>query len=94
LRLWAVYDLPTVCLRQFNLYGPRPSLSNPYTGGFAIFLSWLLSARSPTAYEMGRRGTFVSVRDTIEDRSVQADRQLRAHGQLSERLDSAGGGET
>jgi dTDP-L-rhamnose 4-epimerase len=31
------YDIPTVALRFFNVYGTRQSLSNPYTGVLAIF---------------------------------------------------------
>ena len=33
------YGLPTVAARFFNVYGPRQSLSNPYTGVAAIFMS-------------------------------------------------------
>ena len=33
------YGIPTVALRYFNVYGPRQSLNNPYTGVCAIFLS-------------------------------------------------------
>lgn len=47
------YGVPTVALRFFNVYGPRQSLRNPYTGVMAIFLSQILSGRSPTVYEDG-----------------------------------------
>ena len=33
------YGIPAVALRYFNVYGPRQSLSNPYTGVAAIFMS-------------------------------------------------------
>ena len=36
-----LYDLPITTLRCFNVYGPRQSLSNPYTGVTAIFISRL-----------------------------------------------------
>ena len=39
------FKLPVVALRYFNIYGPRQSLSNPYTGVVAIFLSRLLNKK-------------------------------------------------
>jgi dTDP-L-rhamnose 4-epimerase len=60
----AAYDVPTVALRFFNVYGPRQALSNPYTGVLAIFASRLLNDRPPLVYEDGaQRRDFVSVKD-------------------------------
>ena len=41
----------TVCLRYFNVYGPRQSLSNPYTGVAAIFLSRLKNNNPPIIFQ-------------------------------------------
>jgi dTDP-L-rhamnose 4-epimerase len=58
------YELPTIALRFFNVYGPRQALSNPYTGVLAIFASRLLNGRAPLVYEDGlQRRDFVSVYD-------------------------------
>ena len=38
--------LAVTCLRMFNVYGPRQSLSNPYQGVLAIFLGNLLRGES------------------------------------------------
>lgn len=58
------YGIPTVALRLFNVYGPRQSLSNPYTGVLAIFASRVLNGRPPLVYEDGRqRRDFVHVKD-------------------------------
>jgi dTDP-L-rhamnose 4-epimerase len=60
----AAYGVPTVALRFFNVYGPRQSLSNPYTGVLAIFASRLLNDRRPLVYEDGgQRRDFVNVAD-------------------------------
>ena len=60
----AAYDVPTVALRLFNVYGPRQALSNPYTGVLAIFAARLLNDRRPLVYEDGRqRRDFVHVAD-------------------------------
>jgi dTDP-L-rhamnose 4-epimerase len=60
----AAYDVPTVALRLFNVYGPRQALSNPYTGVLAIFASRLLNDRPPVVYEDGeQRRDFVHATD-------------------------------
>jgi len=67
LSLGSVYRFPVVCLRMFNVYGPRQSLSNPYTGVLAIFLSRLLAGRPPVVYEDGlQTRDFVSVHDVVD----------------------------
>ena len=58
------YNIPTVALRFFNVYGPRQALSNPYTGVMAIFASRLLNNKSPLIFEDGlQQRDFVSVYD-------------------------------
>ena len=58
------YQVPTVALRFFNVYGPYQALSNPYTGVLAIFASRLLNGRPPMIFEDGgQRRDFVSVHD-------------------------------
>ncbi|MBV9943286.1 MAG: NAD-dependent epimerase/dehydratase family protein [Solirubrobacterales bacterium] len=58
------YEIPTVALRFFNVYGPNQALSNPYTGVLAIFASRLLNDKPPMIFEDGRqRRDFVSVSD-------------------------------
>lgn len=75
LSLGAFYGFPTTCLRLFNVYGPRQSLSNPYTGVLAIFLSRLLSGQRPVVYEDGRQSRdFVSVHDVVRATALAIER--------------------
>jgi dTDP-L-rhamnose 4-epimerase len=61
------YGLPVVALRYFNVYGPRQSLSNPYTGVAAIFLSRIKNNQAPVIYEDGlQTRDFVSVHDIVQ----------------------------
>src|SRR5436305_12933585 len=61
------YDIPTVALRFFNVYGPHQALSNPYTGVLAIFAARLLNDRPPLVFEDGeQRRDFVYVDDVAE----------------------------
>jgi len=58
------YSIPAVALRYFNAYGPRQSLSNPYTGVAAIFMSRIKNNHPPIVYEDGlQTRDFVSVYD-------------------------------
>ncbi len=64
--LGSVYRFPVICLRLFNVYGPRQALNNPYTGVLAIFLSRLLAGEPPVVYEDGAQTRdFVSVHDVV-----------------------------
>lgn len=61
------YGIPTIALRYFNVYGPRQSLSNPYTGVAAIFTCRLLNDRAPIVFEDGIQSRdFVHVRDIVK----------------------------
>jgi dTDP-L-rhamnose 4-epimerase len=61
------YQIPVVALRYFNIYGPRQSLSNPYTGVAAIFASRLMNGKAPLIFEDGAQmRDFVSVHDVVE----------------------------
>lgn len=67
LMLGEAYGIPTVALRFFNIYGPRQSLSNPYTGVLAIFASRILNGNPPLVFEDGRqKRDFVHVRDVVQ----------------------------
>lgn len=58
------YNIPTVALRFFNVYGTRQALSNPYTGVMAIFAARLMNNHAPRIFEDGlQQRDFVSVHD-------------------------------
>jgi dTDP-L-rhamnose 4-epimerase len=70
-RAWRI---PTFALRFFNVFGPRQSLSNPYTGVAAIFLSRLLNSRPPLVFEDGgQTRDFIDVRDIAEALCLAAE---------------------
>jgi UDP-glucose 4-epimerase len=61
---WAqVYKLPALCLRFFNVYGPRARTSGTYGAVFGVFLAQLLAGKPLTIVGDGnqtRDFTFVS----------------------------------
>ncbi|HWE14652.1 MAG TPA: NAD-dependent epimerase/dehydratase family protein [Solirubrobacteraceae bacterium] len=71
----AAYDIPTVALRFFNVYGTDQALSNPYTGVLAIFASRMLNERPPLIFEDGeQRRDFVSVQDVARACALAIER--------------------
>ncbi len=67
LAVGAAYDIPATALRYFNIYGPRQSLSNPYTGVMAIFSSRILNRHRPLIFEDGLQSRdFVHVSDIVQ----------------------------
>ncbi len=67
LMIGRTYGVPAVALRYFNVYGPRQSLSNPYTGVAAIFMSRIKNNNPPIVYEDGlQTRDFVSVHDIVK----------------------------
>jgi dTDP-L-rhamnose 4-epimerase len=76
------YGIPAVALRYFNIYGPRQSLNNPYTGVAAIFLSQLKNGGAPLVFEDGQQTRdFVSVHD-IARANLLAMLSDRADGEV------------
>jgi dTDP-L-rhamnose 4-epimerase len=60
------YQVPVVVLRFFNVYGPRQSLNNPYTGILSTFMQRLLNHQPPEIYEDGKMTRdFVYVSDVV-----------------------------
>lgn len=58
------YNIPTVALRLFNVYGPGQALANPYSGAFASFAVRLANKKPPVIFEDGGQlRDFVSVHD-------------------------------
>ncbi len=50
---YASYGLETVCLRYFNVFGPRQNPKSAYTGVMAIFIPLMLQGKQPTIYGDG-----------------------------------------
>lgn len=58
-----VYGLETICLRYFNVFGPRQDPQSQYAAVIPKFVQMILSDKSPTVYgdgEQSRDFTFVA----------------------------------
>jgi UDP-glucose 4-epimerase len=60
------FDLETVSLRFFNVFGPRQDPTSPYSGVLSIFFTCLLERRSPTIFGDGEQSRdFTYVEDVV-----------------------------
>jgi UDP-glucose 4-epimerase len=58
-----VYGMETVCLRYFNIFGPRQSPNSPYSGVIAKWALQMLRGQQPTIQgdgEQGRDFTYIA----------------------------------
>src|SRR5246500_4800335 len=63
------YGLETVCLRYFNIFGPRQDPTSPYSGVLAKFITQMLQGEPPTIFGDGTQS-----RDfTYIDNAVEAN---------------------
>src|SRR6201997_634382 len=63
------YGLETVCLRYFNIFGPRQDPTSPYSGVLAKFITQMLRGEQPTIFGDGSQS-----RDfTYIDNAVEAN---------------------
>jgi nucleoside-diphosphate-sugar epimerase len=62
-----LFGLETVCLRFFNVYGPRQDPSSPYSGVISIFMTKALDGATPVIYGDGAQSRdFVFVQDVVQ----------------------------
>jgi nucleoside-diphosphate-sugar epimerase len=63
---WHVYGLEGICLRYFNVFGPKQSADSPYSGVIARFISDMLAGTVPTIFGTGAQSRdFTSIRNVV-----------------------------
>ncbi len=61
------YGLETVCLRYFNIFGPRQDPTSPYSGVLAKFITQMLAGEQPTIFGDGTQSRdFTYIDNTVE----------------------------
>ena len=72
-----VYKIPAVCLRFFNVYGPRARTSGTYGAVFGVFLAQKLAGKPFTVVGDGTQTRdFTYVTDAVRGLLTAADSQL------------------
>jgi UDP-glucose 4-epimerase len=69
-----VYGLPTVCLRYFNVYGPRQDPSSQYAAVIPAFIQKVLDSRQPIIFGDGKQTRdFTFVKDVVDANILAAE---------------------
>jgi len=62
-----VYDLPTVCLRYFNVFGPRQDTDSQYSAVIPLFIKRVSQNKPPVIFGDGEQTRdFIFVKDVVE----------------------------
>lgn len=78
---YRTYGLETVCIRYFNVFGPRQDPNSPYSAVIPLFITALLSGRRPVVYGDGEQSRdFTYVANVVHGNLLAADAE-RAVGQ-------------
>ena len=78
---YKTYGLETVCLRYFNVYGPRQSYS-PYTGAITIFMNQLLNNQPITVFGDGKQTRDFVYVDDVATADILALTKKEATGEI------------
>jgi UDP-glucose 4-epimerase len=79
---YRTYGLETVCLRYFNVFGPRQDPDSPYSAVIPLFMTRLLAGERPVIYGDGQQSrdfTFVS---NVVDGNLLAAETKTAAGKI------------
>lgn len=77
-----VYQLETVCLRYFNVFGPRQDPTSAYAAVIPLFINAMLNGKAPTIYGDGLQSRdFTYVENVVEGNWLAAQSEV-ANGQM------------
>jgi len=69
------FGLPVICLRYFNVFGPRQDPTSPYAAAIPIFIRRQLQGQSPILYgDGGQTRDFVFVSDVARANILAAEK--------------------
>ena len=72
-----IFDLKTVCLRYFNVYGPRQDPNSAYAAVIPLFINTVLAGNSPVIFGDGEQTRdFTFVRDVVEANIQAAESEV------------------
>ena len=71
---YQIYKLPTICLRYFNVYGPRQDPNSQYAAVIPRFISRVLQDKPPVIYGDGNQTRdFTFIQDAIQANIIAAE---------------------
>ncbi|MBO9308325.1 MAG: SDR family oxidoreductase [Chloroflexi bacterium] len=78
-----VYGLETVCLRYFNVFGPRQDPNSPYSAVIPIFVKAMLEGKQPTIFGDGTQSRdFTYIENVVQGNLLACQADARVAGQV------------
>jgi nucleoside-diphosphate-sugar epimerase len=88
---WNIYGLPTICLRYFNVFGPKQDPKSQYAAVIPNFISAFLQDKSPIIFGTGERSRDFTFVENVVEANILAANCKEGNGEV---LNIACGGET
>ena len=76
------YNLETVCLRYFNVFGPRQNPTSQYSGVISRFISAIYSGERPVIYGDGEQTRDFTYIANVVDANMRAAETTKAVGEV------------
>jgi len=74
----ATYGFETVCIRYFNVFGPRQDPNSQYSAVIPLFITAMLAGKQPTIYGDGQQSRdFTYVANVVQGNLLAADADAR-----------------
>lgn len=78
----ATYGLETVCLRFFNIFGPRQRADSPYSGVIALFIAAMSEGREPLINGDGLQSRDFTYVENVVQALIKASEAPKVSGQV------------
>jgi len=79
---YSIYGLEIVCLRYFNVFGPRQDPSSQYAAVIPKFITLMLRGKSPPIYGDGEQSRDFTFIDNVVEANLKACKAKRASGRV------------
>ena len=77
-----VYGLETICLRYFNVFGPRQNPSSQYSGVISRFVDALMADKNPIIYGDGETSRDFTYIANVVDANIKAAQTTQGIGEV------------
>jgi len=78
---YKTYGLETICLRYYNVFGPRQDPDSQYAAAIPLFVSALLRDESPTIFDDGEQSRGFTYIDNVMQANWKAATAAETHGE-------------
>lgn len=79
---WDIYKLPTICLRYFNVFGPKQNPNSQYSAVIPSFIKSVLADKRPTIFGTGEQSRDFTYVDNVIEANLLAIKSVQGFGEV------------